>query len=113
MTEHFRHSKHITRGRRWTILRLEAMARDGYKCRSCGKPGRLEVDHILPVRLAPDRAYDLANLQCLCPACHTRKTRVECGHPEKSPARSAWDSAVAELATASKPNPKHKGTPDA
>jgi 5-methylcytosine-specific restriction enzyme A len=109
MTDYFRHSKHITRGPRWRALRLKVLARDGYKCQSCGKAGRLEVDHVQPVRTHPERAYDPENLKSLCPACHTRKTRVECGHPEKSPARSAWDSAVADLATASKPKPNTKG----
>jgi 5-methylcytosine-specific restriction endonuclease McrA len=37
------------------------------------------VDHIQPVRNAPELAFDLSNLQCLCRRCHSRKTRVDLG----------------------------------
>ena len=96
-----RHSKRVTATRRWQILRHAILERDGWACRSCGARGRLEIDHIRPVRLAPDRAFDPANLQALCAPCHTRKTRIECGHPApiQSPARKAWAQAVADLAT--------------
>lgn len=33
-----------------------------------------EVDHIVPLRQAPERKYDLANLQPLCRSCHSTKT---------------------------------------
>lgn len=98
-----RYSRPVLKSKRWKVLRHQILERDGWKCRSCGGHGRLEVDHIEPVRSNPSRAFDPLNLQSLCPSCHTRKTRIECGHPEKSPARIAWDLAVAELAT--KPNP--------
>lgn len=100
-----RHSKRVTSTKRWQVLRHQILERDGWKCRSCGARGRLEVDHIEAVRVAPDRAFDPSNLQALCSPCHTRKTRIECGHPPpaQSPARDAWAQAVADLAT--KPNP--------
>lgn len=96
-----RHSKRVTSTRRWQVLRHAIMERDDWKCRCCGARGRLEIDHIRPVRLAPDRAYDPANLQALCGPCHTRKTRIECGHPApiRSPEQDAWAEAVANLAT--------------
>ncbi|MFQ8432501.1 HNH endonuclease signature motif containing protein [Amaricoccus sp. W119] len=59
---------------------------------------RLEVDHVEPVRNAPDRAFDPGNLQVLCGPCHTKKTRIECGHKPPDPKRQAWRKAVAELA---------------
>lgn len=98
----------VQRSPRWPALRLQAKRRDNWKCVQCGEAGRLEVDHIQPVRTHPERAFDLTNLQTLCPACHTRKTRVEVGHPEKSPARKAWDQSVADLMGATKRG-KHKG----
>lgn len=103
---HARHSKHVTSTRRWQVLRQAILERDGWACVDCGtKRGRLEIDHVKPVRLAPDRAFDPTNLQTLCGPCHTRKTRIECGHPApiQSPARDAWAKAVADLAA--KPNP--------
>jgi len=98
-----RHSKAVTRTKRWQVLRHVILERDGWQCRCCGDRRRLEIDHVQPVRLRPDLAFDPRNLQALCPRCHTRKTRIECGHKPKSPARQAWDRAVAELAT--NPNP--------
>ena len=101
-----RHSLSVIRTRRWKGLRLLALRRDGWACVQCGSAGRLEVDHIRPVRDAPELSFDLGNLQCLCPSCHTRKTRVECGHKPTSPARLQWRELVADLAT---PSTEHKG----
>ena len=95
--EHQRHSKRVTRGERWRTLRMAILERDGFKCRSCGTGGRLEVDHICPVRTHPELSYEPGNLQALCVSCHTRKTRIECGHPPPSPARQDWTKAVSQL----------------
>ena len=106
--EYRRYSKHVTRTKRWAVLRQQIIERDGWACRCCGKRAlRLEVDHVQPVRLRPDLAFDPRNLQALCGPCHTRKTRLEVGHKEKSPARKAWATAVAELAAETLP--PHKG----
>lgn len=85
-----RHGSWVYRDPRWAALRLEAKRRDGWKCVQCGARGRLECDHIKPVRSRPDLAFDLTNLQSLCPSCHTRKTRLECGHVPLSPERQKW-----------------------
>ncbi|MDF1716189.1 MAG: HNH endonuclease signature motif containing protein [Antarcticimicrobium sp.] len=102
--QHHRYSKKVTSTKRWKVLRMAILERDGFRCKSCGARGRLEIDHIKPVRTHPERSYDPLNLQALCPSCHTRKTRIECGHPApiQTPERSAWVKAVADLAT----NPK-------
>ena len=100
--EHRRHSRHITRGNRWKALRMATLERDGFACKECGARGRLEVDHILPVRTHPALAWKPANLQALCPSCHTRKTRIECGHPPPDPKRTAWQQAVQDLSTSKK-----------
>ena len=96
MKDYHRHSAKVTRSKRWKALRLEALRRDGWRCAQCGARGRLEVDHIEPVRSAPERAFDLGNLQCLCPACHARKTRIEIGLGRPDPAREAWKKLVRE-----------------
>ncbi|MEM7529644.1 MAG: HNH endonuclease signature motif containing protein [Pseudomonadota bacterium] len=92
-----RHSRHITRGPRWAALRLEALRHDGWRCRACGRPGRLEVDHIKPVREAPELAYALENLQSLCARCHTEKTNAETGRVARSPEQKRWAQAVKSL----------------
>jgi 5-methylcytosine-specific restriction enzyme A len=52
-------------------------------CRACQDGGRItearEVDHIVPLKLAPDRKYDETNLQALCTPCHSAKTASEDG----------------------------------
>jgi predicted kinase len=95
--EHHRHSRKVTRTKRWKALRAEILERDGYRCQSCGCGGRLEVDHIKPVRTHPELSYEPRNLQALCPSCHTRKTRIECGHKPRDPQRDAWSNAVMAL----------------
>lgn len=105
--EYERHSKRVTATKRWQVLRAAVLERDGWKCRACGKRGRLEIDHIQPVRTHPSLAFEPLNCQALCPSCHTKKTRIECGHPAliKTPARTAWGQAVADMAA----KPKSSG----
>ena len=51
-------------------IRREVLERDGYRCRSCGRRGLLQVDHILPLHRGGGDAA--ANLQLLCVRCHVR-----------------------------------------
>ncbi|WP_339759842.1 HNH endonuclease signature motif containing protein [uncultured Sulfitobacter sp.] len=94
--DYHRHSKRVTSTKRWNVLRMYILERDGFRCKECGKGGRLEVDHIKPVRSHPTLAYSPGNLQALCPSCHTKKTRIECGHP---PPRNCqqWQEAIEAL----------------
>jgi len=39
-------------------------------------PG-VDIDHILPIALAPDLTWVVENLQPLCKSCHAKKTRKE------------------------------------
>lgn len=94
-----RFSRPILKTRRWKVLRLDILERDGWACVDCGtRRGRLEVDHIQPVRNRPDLAFEPANLAVRCSACHTRKTRLECGHKPLPQPRQDWRKAVADLA---------------
>ncbi|WP_417587402.1 HNH endonuclease [Pararhodobacter oceanensis] len=93
-----RHSARVTGSKRWQAVRHAVLERDGWQCVECGSRRRLECDHIKPVRTHPKLAFDPANCQILCSSCHTRKTRIECGHPPPDPKRLQWRNAVAELA---------------
>ena len=52
-------------------------------CVECGRNGRVVsadcVDHVVPLVDAPERKYDLDNLEALCSPCHARKTAKEDG----------------------------------
>ncbi|GIN86965.1 HNH endonuclease [Heyndrickxia sporothermodurans] len=71
----------------WRQLRLKAMERDNYECKHCkrngvvttrktinkyGKPTKMDVNHIKPVRTHPHLALDLDNLEYLCVDCHNK-----------------------------------------
>lgn len=79
--------------RRWERTRRRALDRDGWRCQACVRPGRLEVDHRVPLeRGGPE--YDLSNLQTLCRRCHFEKTARE---NVKDPARLAWRDYLGTL----------------
>lgn len=99
--EYRRYSAKVTRTRRWKALRLEILRRDGFRCVACRARGRLEVDHIIPVRDAPVLSFEPTNLQSLCPPCHTRKTRLEIGHDPIHPERKKWRDSLKELGKSS------------
>ena len=84
--------KSRTSKRAWRRLRLEILERDGYRCRKCGKAGRLEVDHIKPLRRGGDE-YSPGNLQAICRGCHIEKTRTEQTTHRPDP---RWQLMVAE-----------------
>jgi 5-methylcytosine-specific restriction endonuclease McrA len=104
-----RHSTAVIKSRRWRALRLETLRRDGFRCvgilpdgSMCGARGRLEVDHVKPVRTHPELAYELSNLQALCVPCHSRKTRIEVGMGAADPRRDAWRELVGALSPSRK-----------
>lgn len=106
--EYFRHSKAVTRTVRWRVLRAAVLERDGFKCAACGASGRLEIDHVKPDRTNPERAFDPANCQALCRACHSRKTRLEVGHKPTPEDRLDWRKIVTALERGEE-KPEQKG----
>lgn len=92
-------SRHHTRfhAQRWAGVRRVVFERDGYRCTSCGKAGRLECDHVTRLEREPGQdPYDPNGLQTLCRACHTEKTRRE-NQRELTPAEVAWRALVQEM----------------
>ena len=73
--------------RRWARLRRAIFQRDNYRCRLCGKAGRLECDHVVPL-MRGGSPYGPNNLQALCRQHHIEKTSRE--NERHDPARDAW-----------------------
>lgn len=99
--EYRKYSRRVTSTKRWAVLRHQILERDGWKCRACGtRRGRLEIDHIRPVKSRPEQSFDPDNLQTLCSRCHAKKTRIEVGWSPvfDTPEKRAWGKAVADLA---------------
>ena len=74
--------------RRWRHVRRRVVDRDGWRCVLCGKAGRLEVDHVKPVKDGGDW-WDPAGLQTLCRPCHFSKTAGENARPASGDV-AAW-----------------------
>lgn len=79
----------------WKRLRLQVLTRDQYRCKLCGRPGRLEVDHIVPLAQG-GHPTNPNNLQAICRFCHITKTKKELG---KMPSNKAlkWKQFAREL----------------
>lgn len=84
---------------RWDRVRRKVLERDGWACRSCGRRGRLEVDHIEPMESAEEFDYNPDNLQALCRSCHFDKTGRENSRRRgtSGPERAAWAEMVEEM----------------
>ena len=75
---------------RWAAVRRFVFKRDGYRCTSCGRAGRLECDHITPLEREPGQnPYDVNGLETICRECHIEKTARE-NKRELTPAEIAW-----------------------
>lgn len=90
-------SKKVTQGTRWRSLRARLIRdqrrRDGtWLCGICGRAitdGLIEVDHIVPVAVDPDRAYDESNLRLAHRSCNRSRKRVRGPRPGSAEWRAA------------------------
>jgi len=57
--------------------RQRILARYGHRCAMCGATENLEIDHIKPVSLYPELAFDEDNVQILCHECHRLKSNLD------------------------------------
>ena len=91
-----RHHTHLN-ARRWAAVRRAVLKRDGFRCVECGRAGKLEVDHIVPMQREPGQdVYDPNGLQSVCRVCHIAKTAAE-NRRELTADELAWRELVAEL----------------
>ena len=69
----------------------------GWRCKTCGRAGRLDVDHIVPMSDGGS-TWDPDNLQSVCRGCHFAKTAQENRRRKVvSPEALDWDKLVAEM----------------
>ena len=54
---------------RWNRLRQKMLDKANWRCRKCGKAGRMELDHIQPVAHG-GKWWTESNLMVLCRECH-------------------------------------------
>ncbi|WP_419166411.1 HNH endonuclease [Candidatus Palauibacter sp.] len=77
--------------RRWRRIRRRVFDRDGWRCTGCGRAGRLEAHHVVPLH-AGGAPYDMANIAAVCRACH-----IETHRRTPAPAETRWRSLVDAL----------------
>ncbi len=65
---------------RWQAVRAQVL-RDEPLCRECARLGLTEpatqVDHVVPLAVAPELAFVRSNCQPLCTVCHAAKSAAE------------------------------------
>ena len=75
-------------------------------CQCCGAEG-VHVHHVREGQGMAQRAQNWLAV-ALCPACHSRKTRLEVGHKPAPEDRLKWRESVTALER-NTDQPKHKG----
>lgn len=66
----FKKVRYAVRSSKWTTVKKEHLKDNPY-CAACGRDSKLEVHHIEPVHLNPNRELDPTNLITLCDnPCH-------------------------------------------
>jgi 5-methylcytosine-specific restriction endonuclease McrA len=65
-----KYTRFAYRSPKWSTIRKEHLNNNG-TCAACGRNKKLEVHHIEPVHVNPDRELDMTNLITLCDSpCH-------------------------------------------
>ena len=76
-------SRHSARGQLWQAFRRRCIQRAGYRCERCGRAGRFEVHHKVPVAKGGKR-FDFRNVEVVCRSCHFAE------HKTDNPQRREW-----------------------
>ena len=70
-------------------FRRQLLNERGHRCEECGKPGKLEVHHVVPLHQGGER-FDPNNCVVLCVPHHRAR------HDTRTPAQREWDDFVQE-----------------
>lgn len=63
----------VRRTRKFKEFRINILIKSSYRCSECGVVnGRLEIDHIKPVKFFPELVLDEENVRVLCRECHKK-----------------------------------------
>jgi 5-methylcytosine-specific restriction protein A len=93
---------------RWQAVRAQVL-RDEPVCRECARLGLTElatqVDHVVPLAVAPERAFDPTNCQPLCSACHARKSASDRRRTGVDPGEGGPPSSQASAAPSARGGP--------
>lgn len=60
----------IRHSREWANWRTAVFQRDNYRCMDCGIEGYLEPHHIIPLKVAMEKVFEVTNGITLCRPCH-------------------------------------------
>ena len=82
-------ARRSVRNRAWFFIRRKLIQARGYKCERCGRGGRLEVHHRIPISKGGKR-YDRENLEVICRQCHFDEHR----HDREIPGASEWRERI-------------------
>ena len=83
--------QHRVQKRRWAAVRGRALNAAGWRCTKCGRPGRLEVHHVVPLHQGGAQ-FDMGNLRVLCKRCH-----LATHQRPRTPSEQAWDELVTDV----------------
>ena len=85
--------------RQWARVRRAVFIRDGYRCRACGAPGKLECHHVIPLEKGGAPLAE-SNLLTLCRGCHIAE---HIRGTDDGINRCAWRQYLLELAGGNPP----------
>ena len=85
----------IYRTLKWKAVRQKVFKRDNYRCVECGKYGRVECDHKIPIAKG-GAVFDMKNLRTLCRGCHVQLSAAG-NRKTVGPEIQAWQRFVNEM----------------
>ena len=74
---------HARNAARWQKLRAKCVAMMPW-CLDCGRTDQLEADHIVPVAIAPELAYEILNTTTRCRRCNAKRGTTYTEEEEKA-----------------------------
>ena len=74
----------------WALARSRALNRDGWRCRQCGRAGRLQVHHLHS--LQDGGTHEIENLRTLC-----REHHLDAHRQPQTPEQQEWANLISEL----------------